>query len=66
MPNLDFVCVKCAARFELTVSIYAEHPKVHEGDCGGELRRDYSAGLPGTVYKGKGWAKRDHKIRGQI
>lgn len=65
MPSLDFVCTKCAAHFELTVSIYAEHPKVHE-DCGGELRRDYSAGLPGTVYKGTGWAKRDHKIRRQI
>jgi predicted nucleic acid-binding Zn ribbon protein len=66
MPILDFVCMKCAARFELNVSIYAENPKVHEGGCGGELRRDFAAGLPGTVYKGAGWAKRDRKIRSQI
>lgn len=65
MPMLDFVCKKCDAQIELLVGFSEEAPKAHE-KCGGELRRDFAAGLPGTVYKGKGWAKRDHKIRGQI
>ena len=65
MPMLDFVCKKCDAQIELLVGFSEEAPKTHE-KCGGELRRDFAAGLPGTVYKGKGWAKRDHKIRSQI
>lgn len=65
MPILDFVCKKCDAQIELSVGFSEEMPKEHE-KCGGELRRDFATGLPGTVYKGDGWAKRDRRIRDQI
>jgi putative FmdB family regulatory protein len=65
MPVLDFRCTRCNQAVELLVPMSEPNPTHHAG-CGGELRRDFSAGLPGTVYKGNGWAKRDRKIRDQI
>ena len=56
MPLYDYFCEKCESSVEIMHSMEEETERLHEG-CGGHMVRLFS--VPGVVYQGKGWAKKD-------
>ncbi|MCY7419599.1 MAG: FmdB family transcriptional regulator [Chloroflexi bacterium] len=58
MPVYEYVCTVCAHPIEVMHSFTAEGPTVCT-QCGGAMRKALST--PAIVFKGSGWAKKDHR-----
>jgi len=58
MPTYEYECTKCAHRFDV-VQKFTDAALTTCDDCGGELRKVYSA--VGVVFKGSGFYKTDSR-----
>ncbi len=58
MPVYEYVCMVCGHPVEVMHSFTAEGPTVCT-ECGGTMRKALST--PAIVFKGSGWAKKDHR-----
>jgi putative FmdB family regulatory protein len=58
MPTYEYECQACHHRFEV-VQRFSDAPLAECADCGGELRKVFSA--VGIVFKGGGFYKTDSR-----
>ncbi|MGH3278812.1 MAG: FmdB family zinc ribbon protein [Trebonia sp.] len=58
MPTYQYVCTECGGQLEAVQKFTDEPLTVHE-DCGGRLRKVFSA--VGIVFKGSGFYKTDSR-----
>ena|GEM_PF-558229 len=58
MPVYEYVCTVCGHPIEVMHSFTAAGPTVCT-QCGGAMRKALST--PAIVFKGSGWAKKDHR-----
>ncbi len=58
MPTYEYECTQCAHRFDV-VQKFTDAALTTCDDCGGELRKVYSA--VGVVFKGSGFYKTDSR-----
>ena len=66
MPTYQYVCTECGGQLEAVQKFTDEALTVHE-DCGGRLRKVYSA--VGIVFKGSGFYRTDsrsQRVAGQF
>ena len=61
MPTYQYVCTECGGQLEAVQKFTDEALTVHE-DCGGRLRKVYSA--VGIVFKGSGFYRTDSRGSG--
>ncbi|MHB1612744.1 MAG: FmdB family zinc ribbon protein [Actinomycetes bacterium] len=61
MPTYQYACLRCSHRFE-AVQAFADDSLTECPECGGELRKVYSA--VGVVFKGSGFYRTDSRADG--
>jgi putative FmdB family regulatory protein len=57
MPTYEYACRACARHLEV-VQAFSDAPLTVCEDCGGELRKVFSAA--GLIFKGSGWHVKDY------
>ncbi len=57
MPTYEYLCRECGTRLEVVQSFSDDSLTVCD-DCGGELRKVFSAA--GLIFKGSGWHIKDY------
>jgi len=61
MPTYEYLCRECGTRLEVVQSFNDDSLTVCD-DCGGELRKVFSAA--GLIFKGSGWHIKDYSGAG--
>jgi len=61
MPTYEYLCRQCGTRLEVVQSFSDDALTVCD-DCGGELRKVFSAA--GLIFKGSGWHIKDYSGAG--
>ncbi len=61
MPTYEYLCRECGTRLEVVQSFSDDSLTVCD-DCGGELRKVFSAA--GLIFKGSGWHIKDYSGSG--